>query len=111
MAWIEANELKLSGWNLTKAALSSLLPDAGTAQFHAVWKRLNAVVHPSAQWQGEGAETGRLAWPGFDEVIARRFLADMGTVVPLLWLLVLRRHPTIEPNPETQSLIAAFRVE
>jgi hypothetical protein len=75
-------------------------------QFQPVWKRLNAVVHPSADWRLSGVgESARHVWFHFDEGLARQLLADASEVFALIWLAVLQCFPAAVPalvaDPET----------
>jgi hypothetical protein len=118
-AWLETQNLN---WNTILSVLRRLFPPASDGelldQFRPIWKRLNAVAHPSVEWRESGVgESVRHTWFHFDESLARQLLADAREVFTLIWLALLRCFPKAtstalaDPNtfadcPKLRALLA-----
>ncbi len=97
--WYQARERdrEMSGAKLTDTAVQFLV--AGTSEslrthFGAMWKRLHAMAHPSADLIRSGFEvSGRHVFNHFDETLARLLLADAAEVFALLWGMVMLPVP------------------
>ncbi len=106
--WLDKRHLS---WNtLILPILRHVFPawseDERTVQFHPIWKRLNSVVHPSADWRLSGiGESTRHLWFHFDEGLARQLLGDASEVFALIWLITLNCFPlavsTLVADPNT----------
>jgi hypothetical protein len=93
--WLDRRGRQLNWGNLV---LRHLFPgqtrDEIEAQFQPLWKRLNAAVHPSAEWRAGGLqEPNRHLWFHFDEGQARQLIDDARNVFTLVWVAILQRFP------------------
>jgi hypothetical protein len=96
IAWLEDRRLD---WNtVIVPVLRHLFPawsdEERSGQFQPIWKRLNAVVHPSADWRLSGVnESARHIWFHFEEGLAGKLLTDASEVFALIWLAILFCFP------------------